>query len=57
MNTRKIIALTRWTFLGKLMYLLLNELSRFVINFLPKSKLLLISWLKSQFALILELQE
>ena len=45
MTTGKIIALTRWTFAGKVMSLLLNMLSRLVITFLPRSKCLLISWL------------
>ena len=54
MTTGKIIALTRWTFVGKAMSLLFNMLSRLVINFLPRSKHLLISWLKSPFAVILE---
>ena len=45
MTTGKIIALTRWTFVGKVMSLLLNMLSRLVITFLPRSKHLLISWL------------
>ena len=54
MTTGKIIALTRWTFVGKVMSLLLNILSRLVIAFLPRSKHLLISWLKSPFAVILE---
>ena len=47
MNTGKTIALTRWTFVGKVMSLLLNMLSRLVITFLPRSKHLLISWLQS----------
>ena len=47
MTTGKTIALTRWTFLGKVMSLLLNMLSRLVIIFLPRSKCLLISWLQS----------
>ena len=47
MTTRKTIALTRWTFVGKLMSLLLNMLSRLVITFLPRSKRVLISWLQS----------
>ena len=47
MNTGKTIALTTWTFVGKVMSLLLNMLSRLVITFLPRSKLLLISWLQS----------
>ena len=46
-NTGKTIALTRWTFVGKLMSLLFNMLSRLVITFLPRSKCLLISWLQS----------
>ena len=50
----KTIALTRWTFVGKAMSLLLNMLSRLVITFLPRSKCLLISWLQSPSALILE---
>ena len=45
MTTRKTIALTRWTFVGKVMSLLFNKLSRLVITFLPRSKRLLISWL------------
>ena len=47
MTTGKTIALTRWTFIGKVMSLLFNILSRFVIVFLPRSKHLLISWLQS----------
>ena len=47
MTTRKTIALTRWTFVGKVMSLLFNMLSRLVITFLPRSKHLLISWLQS----------
>ena len=54
MPTGKTIALTRWTFFGKVMSLLLNMLSRFVITFLPLSKHLLISWLQSPSAVILE---
>ena len=54
MTTGKTIALTRWTFVGKVMSLLLNMLSRFVITFLPRSKCLLISWLQSPSAVILE---
>ena len=54
MTTGKTIPLTRWTFVGKLMSLLFNMLSRFVIAFLPKSKHLLISWLKSTFTVIVE---
>ena len=52
MTTRKIIALTIWTFVGKVMSLLFNTLSRFVIAFLLRSKRLLISWLQSPFTLI-----
>src|SRR5574340_200363 len=54
MTTGKTIALTRWTFVGKVMCLLLNMLSRLVITFLPRSKDLLISWLQSPSAVILE---
>ena len=54
MTTGKTIALTRWTFVGKVMSLLLNMLFRLVITFLPKCKHLLISWLKSPSAEILE---
>ena len=54
MTTGKTIALTRWTFVGKVMFLLFNILSRLVITFLPTSKCLLISWLQSPFAVILE---
>ena len=54
MTTGKTIALTRWTFVGKVISLLLNMLSRLVITFLPRSKRLLISWLKSPSAVILE---
>ena len=54
MTTGKTIALTRWTFVGKVMSLLFNMLSRLVIIFLPRSKCLLISWLQSPFAMILE---
>ena len=53
-TTGKTIALTRWTFVGKIMSLFFNMLSRLVITFLPKSKHLLISWLQSPFAVILE---
>ena len=56
MTTGKPIALTRWTFVGKVMSLLLNMLSRLVITFLPRSKHLLISWLQSPSAVILEPQ-
>ena len=54
MTTGKTIALTRWTSVGKVMSLLLNMLSRLVITFLPRSKCLLISWLQSPSAVILE---
>ena len=54
MTTGKTIALTRWTFVGKVMSLLLNMLSRLVIAFLSKSKHLLISWVQSPSAVILE---
>jgi len=47
MTTGKTIALIRWTFVGKVMSLLLNMLSRLVITFLPRSEILLISWLQS----------
>ena len=54
MTTGKTIALTKRTFVGKVMSLLLNMLSRSVITFLPRSKCLLISWLQSPSAVILE---
>ena len=54
MTTGKTIALTRCTFVGKVMSLLLNMLSRLVITFLPRSKHLLISWLQSPSSVILE---
>ena len=54
MTTGKTTALTRWTFVGKVISLLLNMLSRLVITFLPRSKHLLISWLQSPSAVILE---
>ena len=53
----KTVALTIWTFVGKVMSLLFNMLSRFVINFLLRSKHLLISWLRSPSAVILELKK
>ena len=53
-TTGKTIALTRWTFVGKVMSLLLNMLSRLIITLLPRSKCLLISWLQSPSAVILE---
>ena len=54
MTTGKTIALTRWVFVSKVMSLLFNMLSRFVIAFLPRSKCLLIAWLHSPSAVILE---
>ena len=54
MTTGKTIALIRWTFVGRVMSLLLNMPSRLVITFLPRSKRLLISWLQSPSAVILE---
>ena len=55
-TTGKTIVLTRWTFVGKIMSLLFNVLSMLVIAFLPRSKNLLISWLQSTSAVILEPQ-
>ena len=54
MTTGKIIALTIWTFVGKVMFLLFNMLSRLFITFLPRSKHFFISWLQSPSAMILE---
>ena len=54
MTTGKTIALTRQTFVGKVMFLLFNILSRLVITFLPRNKCLLISWLQSPSAVMLE---
>ena len=54
MTAGRTIVLTTWTFVGKVMSLLFNTLSRFVIAFLPRSKHLLISWLQSLSAVILE---
>ena len=54
MTTGKTTALTNWTFVGKVMSLLFNMLSRLVITFLPRSKCHLISWLQSPSAVILE---
>ena len=54
MTPGKTIALTRWTFVGKVMSLLFNMLSRSVVTFLPRSNHLLISWLQSPSAVILE---
>ena len=55
MTPGKIIALTRWTFVGKVMSLLSNMFSRLLIAFLPRSKCLLMSWLQSPSAVILKL--
>ena len=57
MTTGKTIALTIWIFVGKVMSLLFNLLSRLVITFLSRSKHLLISWLKSPSVVILELKK
>ena len=57
MTTGKNIALTRWTFVGKVMSLLFNMLPTFIIAFLPRSKYLFISWLQSPSAVILEPQK
>ena len=54
MTTGKTIALTRWTFVGKVLSLIFNMLSRLVIAFLPRIKGLLISWLQSPSAVILK---
>ena len=54
MTTGKAIALTRWTFVGKIMSLLFNILSSFVLAFLPRNKHLLILWLQTPLAVILE---
>ena len=54
MTTGKTIAVIRWSFVGKVISLLFNMLSRLVITFLPRSKRLLISWLQSSFAVIWE---
>ena len=54
MTTEKTIALTRWTFVGKVTSLLCNKLSRLTITFLPRSKHILISWLQLPSAVILE---
>ena len=54
MTTGKTIALTRWAFVGKVVSLVFNMLSRFGLAFLPRSKCLLISWLQSPSAVILE---
>ena len=57
MTTGKTTALTRWTLVGKVMSLLFNILSRFVIAFLSRSKNLLISWLQSLSMVLLELKK
>ena len=57
MTTGKTIALTRWTFVDKVMSLLFNMLSRLIITFLPRSKRLLILWLQSPSAVIVEPQK
>ena len=57
MTTGKTIVLTRWIFVSKVMSLLFNMLSRLVITFLPRSKSLLISWMQSPSAVILEPQK
>ena len=57
MTTGKTIALTRWTFVGKVISQLFNMLSSLVITFLPRSKRLLISWLQSPSTVILELKK
>ena len=54
MTTGRTITLTRWTFVHKVMFLLFNMMSRLVITFLPRDKHVLISWLQSQSAVILE---
>ena len=54
MTTGKTVALTRWTFVGQAVSLLLNMLSSLVIAFLPRSKCLLISWLQSPSTVILD---
>ena len=57
MTIGKTIVLTKWTFVGKVISLLFNMLSRLVIDFLPRSKHLLISWLQAASAVILEHQK
>ena len=57
MTTGKTMALTRWTFVGKVMSLLFNVLSRFVMFLFPRSKCLLISWLQLPSAVILEFKK
>ena len=56
MTIGKTVALTKWTFVGKVMSLLFNILSKFVIAFLPRSKHLLLAWLQSPSAVIFEPQ-
>ena len=57
MTAGKTVALTRWIFIGKVISLLFNKLSRLVITFLPRNKCLLISWLQSSSVVILESQQ
>ena len=57
MTTGKTIALMRWTFVDKVMFPLFNVLSRLLVTFLPKGKHLLISWLQSPSAVVLETQK
>ena len=57
MTTGKTIAFTRWTFVGRMMSVFFNTLSRFVTDFLPRSEHHLISWLQSPSAVILEPQK
>ena len=57
MTIAKTIALTRWTFVGEVMSLLFNMLSKLAMAFLPRSKRILISWLQSPFTVILEPKE
>ena len=57
MTTGKTVALTKWTFVGKVMSLLFNMLSMLALTFLPRGKLLLISWLQSPSAVTLEPQK
>ena len=54
MTIGKIIAFTTWSFVGKMMFLLFNLMSAFIMVFLPRSKCLLISWLQSPYTVILE---
>ena len=57
MTTGKAIALTRWTFVNKAMSQIFNMVSRLIVTFIPRSKRLLISWVQSPSAVILELQK